>query len=186
MAKKELDWGTVADPVTGPAKVRLRDGGYVSFRDLVQKSMAKQEAAAEHQALMKAEEPLRKSKLLERMVNRQPIKVMGPIKNPTESIGGIQMDEEDDGFYANVRKSGDPSERTANSSFVEVMEVIPAGTELTFHHLNKTLNQWIFKSQKGKEYAIYTSPVVVFQGKQIQNPGFWGLLYSTDLILGDE
>lgn len=182
MSKKELDWSSIADPVTGPAKVRLRDGGYLSFRDMIQQNVAKQEAAKQQMEIMKAEEPMRKSQLLTRMVNRESIRVTAGFQNPTESLGGIQTDEEDDGFYSNTRKSGDGSERTANSSFQEVMEYIPNGVELTFKNLNKTLNQWVFKGSNGKEYAIYTSPTVIFQGRTIPNPGFWGLLYKTDIL----
>ena len=132
-------------------------------------NMKKSEEAAQWRADV---EPMLKAELIQHMVNRKEITVMLPINNPTEGIPG-QGEDDDDGFY-NMSKS------SSITGFEEIMEVIPAGTKLQFHSWDKVLGQWIFKSEN-KEYAIYDKPLIMFQQKQLENPGFFGLLYNTNI-----
>lgn len=148
-----------------------------TMREKFEKAHGERVAAEQQQALVKAQEPLLKSVLLDYLVNRKPIEVLHPFQNATESLGGITRDEEDDGFYQ-VQKS----ETSAFTKFEETMETIPRGEKLVFKSMDKTLQQWIFKGlESKKEYAIYYNPVILFREQQIKNPGFYGLLYATDL-----
>lgn len=185
MSGKQLDWGAIAN-VNFDDK-RRKTLGIQTGREAFAKAyenMAKAEAAMSKRA---ESEPILKAGLIEKMVNRQPILVMQPINNPTEAIPGLEKSnsEDDDGFY-NTSPSMS-AERTANAKFEEVMEVIPRGTELVYKSWDKQMGQWIFKGSNGKEYAIYDKSVIIYKGSAIENPGFYGLLFSTNLVdlLGD-
>lgn len=186
MSGKQLNWGAIAN-VNFDDK-RRKTLGIKTGREAFQKAhedLAKAEAAL---ARRKEVEPMLKSALLDKMVNRQPITVLQPINNPTESIPGLEKsgsDDDDDGFY-NTSPSMS-AERTVNARFEETMQVIPRGTELVYKAWDKQMGQWIFKGNNGKEYAIYDKSVIIFKGQSIENPGFYGLLFSTNLVdlLGD-
>lgn len=178
---KTLDWSKVASTLGFDDK-RRKAQGQDTYRERVQKSLASYEESMAAEEFRKSQEPLLKSVLLDHMVNRKPITVMKSIHNPTESLGGVvDNGEEDDGFYYNPGR-GDKAQSTANAKFQEVMETIPAGTQLVFKSMDKVMGQWIFKGSNGREYAVYDKPTVMFQGQSIQNPGFFGLLYNTHLI----
>jgi hypothetical protein len=133
--------------------------------------------AEDHKAWRAEAEPLLKAHLLDHMVNGKPIMVLAPIKNPTESLNGVDsVDEDDDGFYSNVKKS-----ETFNSKYIETIQTIPVGTQLFYKSWEKSLGQWIFKDTTGKEFAIYDKPQIMFQGRLIENPGFFGLLHNTNI-----
>lgn len=153
---------------------RRRNNGQTTGKELFSKAVKQMESAEQIKEWREEIEPLMKSHLLDHMVNKKPIKVLTPIKNPTEGIAG-QKDEDDDGFYAS--KSS-----TSVGSFEEFMETIPSGSELIYKSWNKSLGQWIFQdTDSGREYAIYEQPKVMFQGRQIENPGFFGLLHNTNI-----
>ena len=174
-----FDWSKIAKPNFDDE--RRKKHGLKTGKQLFQESYQKLEKAEEAKARREAVEPLLKSQLIDHMVNRKPIQVLSPITNPTETINGLvdASEDEDDGFYA-MNKS---AATNANVSFVEVMETIPAGTQLIYKSWDKQLGQWIFKGSNGKEYAIYDQPLVMFQGSMIENPGFFGLLHQTNLKL---
>src|SRR5581483_6699144 len=173
---KTLDWNAVA-------RVNFDDNrrkatGSTTYKEQVAKGLEtlrkSQEALKRRQEI----EPILKSLLVDHMVNRRPIKVENPIQNPTETLGGLQKGEEDDGFY----HSGASPNSENLGSFQEVMETIPAGTELVFKAWDKQMGQWIFKSNNGNEYAIYEKSVIIFNGNAIENPGLYGLLFNTHLV----
>lgn len=183
---KQIDWNSTA-------KVNFDDNrrkaqGLLTGKELFAKAHERLQQAEEALAQRRATEPLLRKALFDRMVTKEPIRVLVPIKNPTETIGGItkSQDEEDDGFYMAAPKV--QNEMTAGGKFEEVMETIPAGTELTFKTWDKQLDQFIFKSATGQEYSIYTKNVIIFKESQIENPGLFGLLFNTDLIsaLGED
>lgn len=153
------------------AKLGLKTGRQM-FEESYQQ-MAKAEKASQERAQI---EPLIKAQLLNAMVNRHPIQVVYPIKNPTETIGGASEEDDDDGFYS-INKS----ETSSSATFVETIETIPAGTQLLYKAWDKQMGQWIFTGSNKREYAIYDKPLIMFQNKMIENPGFFGLLHNTNL-----
>lgn len=177
---KVLDWSAIAE-VNFDDRRRAKHG-QKTYRQLTQESLVKHEAQIQAEELRKSQEPLLKNELVVRMVNRQPIKVLAPFHNPTETLGGIAKggDDEDDFYYSGGRSASENA--TANATFQEVMETVPAGIELIFKSWDKQLGQWIFKGSNGREYAIYEKPQVAFQNQVIHNPGLIGLLYNTDII----
>lgn len=180
MAGKVIDWGSMAPPENPNT---LQKGWLERGMTQAYQAMAKQQEAL---AQRKQTEPLLRQALMKAMVTRQPLKVVASFQNPTETLGGIKDDEEDDGFYANqsIRKA----ENAANVTFQIVLETIPAGIELTFKSLNKTLRQFVFQGSNRKEYSIYQDSVLDLFGQATENPGLYGILYCTDLVenLGDE
>lgn len=177
---KTLDWSAIAT-VNFDDK-RRKTQGIMTGKELFAKAHAERERAEAALAQRHAVEPVLRKALLDHMVNRKPIQVLHPINNPTESIGGLakSQDDEDDGFYQNSGPSRS-QEAAMNSKFEEVMETIPAGTSLVFKSWDKQLDQWIFKSANGREYAVYTKGVIIFKGNSIENPGLYGLLFNTDI-----
>lgn len=184
MAGKTLDWNAVAD-VNFDDK-RRKATGSITGRELFKKAFDNMQKAQEAIARRQEVEPLLKNFLIDHMVNRKPIQVMHPITNPTEAIPGLAKSEDDDGFY-NTSPSMSSAERSANARFEETMETIPRGIELVYKSWDKQLGQWLFKGSNGKEYAIYDKSVIIYKGSAIENPGFYGLLFSTNLVdlLGD-
>lgn len=176
---KKLDWGAIAN-VNFDDK-RRKAAGLMTGKELFAKAysdMEKAQAAVQHRQQV---EPILKSELLNRIINKTPITVRQPIKNPTETLGGLNKSEEDDdGFYHGSAKNS--QEGVMNAKFEEVMETIPSGTTLIFKSWDKQLGQFIFKSDKGAEYAIYDKSVIIFKGSSIENPGLYGLLFNTDLV----
>lgn len=177
---KILDWSTIAQ-VNFDEK-RRKSTGITTMRQSFQKAHAQLEKTQQLQARRKELEPILKSKLINYMVSREPIKVLFPIQNPTESLGGLTKADEEDGFYANTSASAAAGGKTASSSFEEVMEVIPAGIELVYKSMDKTLGQFLFKGSNGVEYAIYDKNVILFKGSAMENPGLFGLLFHTNLV----
>ena len=165
-----FDWGNISKANFDDE--RRKKLGLKTGKQLFAEAHDRLQKAKDKQAWRNQVEPLLKAELIQHMVNRKPISVISPIQNPTEGIPGQEEDE--DNFY-NVQKS------SSVGSFVELMETIPAGSELIFKSWDKTLGQWIFKSNTGKEYAIYDKPKVMFKQQAIENPGFFGLLYQTNI-----
>ena len=153
---KVLDWNAMYK-----GSLRGSRGKYGSYRELMEKKAAQVEEfkkAAEHQQMI---EPHLKKGLLDYMVNRKPIKVLAPIQYYTESF--------------------------MQKSFETTLKTVPVGTELVFSHIDKTMGQWIFKSSTGEEVDIYDTPIVTIPGAnrssmQVKNPGFFGLLYNTNIF----
>ncbi|RLG44956.1 MAG: hypothetical protein DRN81_03220 [Thermoproteota archaeon] len=105
-------------------------------------------------------EPFLRKSLLDHMVNRKPITVLVPIQTPSEVL--VKSDW--------------------GAEYQEQMITIPVGTILTYVTLEKSLGQWIFENQKGEEVTIYNTPTITFGKNPMQNPGFYGLLFNTNLI----
>ena len=152
---------------------RRKSNGQTTGKELMAK--ARDQLLSQDQAvsIKKSQVAALKPILLHFMVNKLPITVMKSIQNPTETVGGKTEDE--DNFYHSVQKS-------LNVVFQEVMETIPAGTQLTYHSWDKQIGQWIFKSSTGREYAIYDKDVIMFMGNSMENPGLYGLLFNTNLV----
>ena len=181
MTKRVLDWNSVAN--VNFDDNRRKKHGNMTGKELFAKAHETLQKAEDNATLTKAMEPILKAKLVEYMMARKPLTVLAPFHNPTEALNGIQKSEveEEDDFYYSGGQSRDPSTSTASATFQEVMETIPAGTELVFKSLDKQLGQFIFKGSNGHEYAIYTQPEVMFQNSTIKNPGYFGLLFNTQL-----
>lgn len=176
---KELIWSEVFE---GGFEEKRRAQGFETMSEQIKKARIREAEQQQNEALLKAEEPRLKAILLQHCVNKEPIKVFNTFVNPTETLGGVQkslgVEEEDDGFYYKGPTAENPS---FSAKFEEVMESIPAGTELIFKSYDKQLDKMVFKAQSGQEVEIYTKPLVFFQGKQIKNPGYYGLLYNTSI-----
>lgn len=177
---KTLDWSKLANVNFDDS--RREKLGIMTGKQMFQKAYARMEAQEQQENLRKSIEPHLRQMLLDHMINRKPLKVLMPFQNPTETLGGIAVDEEDDGFYANISKSADSAQRTAKATFETVMETVPNGIELVFKSLDKQLGQWLFKGSNGRDYAIYDHENIRWDKDQIiKNPGFFGLLYNTHL-----
>lgn len=180
---KELDWDHVFE---GNFEDKRRLQGFKPFREHLQEAHKREAQAEQDAALTKAMEPHLKAVLLEFCVSKRPILVKAAFANPTEKLGGLTkslvegQDDEDDGFYYNGGKQAE-NPTSFNASFQEVMETIPAGTELIFKSYDKHLDKMVFRAKTGAEVEIYTKPLVLFQGNQIKNPGYYGLLYQTNV-----
>lgn len=166
-----VDWSK-----TYKGALRGKRGKYNSYAEMLQEQHSKMEEIKKANDDFKRIEPVLRKSLLDHMVNRLPIRVVRPIQYFTEEV--------------------QKSETGAN--FTTGMAVIPGGTELTFLRIDKTMGQWIFKSQDGKEYEIYDTPLVMIPGgagqpsRQVVNSGFYGLLCNTHIYqtvaqaVGDE
>jgi hypothetical protein len=155
---------------------RRKAHGQMTSKELFQKAHERLEAQENQQDFLKKAMPILKQELIKAMTSKTPIILKANIQNATETLGGLTKSEEDDGFYASK-----PSQSQNIGSFQEVMETIPAGTALTFKHLNKSLDQFIFLGDNGEEYAIYTKDRILFQNQPIDNPGLYGLLFNSSL-----
>lgn len=178
---KSIDWNSIA--TVNFDEQRRKKLGIKTGKEAFAKAYENLAKAEEMLARRKEVEPLLKNFLLDHMLNRKPIRVLQAIRNPTEVVsGGLNKSQtdDDDGFY-NTSPSMS-QEASANVSFVEAMETIPAGIDLIFKGLDKQMGQWLFKGSNGKEYAIYDKPMVLFQKQAIENPGFYGLLFQTNLV----
>lgn len=175
---KELDWNAIANVAFDDKRRKATNSP--TMRESFQKAYANLENVQAHQNKKNELLPLLKSRLLSALTSKAPIRVLSRISNPTETLGGLVKSEEDDGFYSNGRKAMDGSQ-TASASFQEAMEVIPAGIDLVFKSLDKTLDQFIFSGSNGEEYAIYTKDAIIFKGSTMENPGLYGLLFHTSL-----
>jgi hypothetical protein len=165
---KTLDWNLVRTPSARELQP--------TYRQKVEEQLAAARQQEENARLFKSHTEALKPMLLDSLVNRKPLKVLAPIHNATETMGGITKSEEDDGFY-----NSSPSESSINATFQEVIETIPTGIELVLKSLNKNLSQWIFKGSNGQEYAVYYTPTIMFRDKVIENPALLGLLHNTNL-----
>ena len=153
---KTVDWNKYAKPPVQPKPA----GKYASFKELLQKSQARQSEQEKAERIFKALRPRLNEKLLDYMINRKPIKVIEPITVLVDSLSKSER-----GGKYNVG-----------------YEQIPTNTELTFVNTQKTLGQWIFKSSDGREYEIYDNPVVMISPSEtIKNPGLLGLLTKTNI-----
>lgn len=176
---KTLDWSAIA--TVNFDDNRRKAQGIMTGKELFAKAHAERERAEAALALRAHVEPLLRKALADHMINRKPIQVLYPINNPTESLGGLaKSQDDDDGFYQNSGSSR-TQEAAASAKYEEVLETIPAGTSLVFKSWDKQLDQWIFKSANGREYAVYTKGVIIFKGNSIENPGLYGLLFNTDI-----
>lgn len=144
---KKIDWSQTYTPkvgvITGGVGSRNKHGSMKESFAKSHEMLREQEKAEE---TLKKAFPIMSNILLQRMVEKRPLTVMRPLPYTTESLGGDE--EEDDGFYANVKKS-------ENAQFKSVTKVIPPGTQLTFVQLEKSMNQLWFKTQTGEEVGIY-------------------------------
>lgn len=175
---KNLDWSAVAN-VNFDEK-RRKATGMLTGKELFAKAHERMRKAEEAVARRAEIEPVLRENLFKHMVNRLPITVQQPINNPTETLGGLNKSEEDDGFYHSSPSKS--AESAASVKFEETLETIPQGTVLVFKSWDKQLGQYIFKSTKGHEYAIYDKSVIIYKGSSIENPGLFGLLFNTDLV----
>lgn len=177
---KTLDWSKIATVNFDDRRRKAR--GQLTSKELFQKCYDNLQKAQDVAEARAQAEPILRNALIEHMVSKQPIKVLQPINNPTETVGGLAKSEEDDGFYFSGGSSSNAnSEAALSAKFIEVMETIPVGTDLVYKGWDRQLGQWLFKGSNGQEYAIYDKPVIMFQGQGIENPGLFGLLYNTSL-----
>ena len=143
---KVVDWSKTHNPKVGTIQRGVNNKNTAgSMKEAFAKShaqLAEQEKANE---TLKKCFPIMKSILLQRMVSKNPLKVMRPLPYTTEVLGG---EADDDGFYNNVSKG-------ENAAFKSITKVLQPGTELTFITLEKSMNQLWFKTQTGEEVGIY-------------------------------
>lgn len=143
---KKIDWSQTYTPKVGNIAGGLGSRNkFGSMKESFQKSHELlQEQRKAEETLQKAF-PIMSNILVQRMVEKRPLIVIRPLPYTTETLG---EDEEDDGFYASVKKS-------ENAQFKSVTKVIPVGTQLTFMQLEKSMNQLWFKTDSGEEIGIY-------------------------------
>lgn len=173
-----INWKEIAQ--MGFDDKRRQAHGMTTGKELFRKAFEQMQEDSLKKAQLENLEAQVKSKLLQAMISRTPFKVLKSFHNATETLNGLTKsndDDDDDGFYSNVGSSSS----TENSKFQETMEVIPAGITLTFKNLEKSLGTLVFKGSDGFEYVIYKDPSIMFKGSQIKNPGYYGLLFNTDL-----
>ncbi len=154
----KLDWNA-----TYKGALRGKRGKYGSYKELMQKNHAEDAERKRQQEVFKKIEPFLRKSLLDRMANRKPIIVKAPLEY----------------YFEEFIKGGLHGVKVSKGT-------IPTGTELTFHQWDKSMGQWIFKSQDGTEYEIYDQEVLTLPGPnntqhQTPNLGFWGLLTRTDI-----
>lgn len=130
------------------------------YRKQMEKAFVNTQLQQEADKRLKDLEPLLKEELMNRMVNHEPIIVLAPIKYHTEI-----MEKSD---YGTKFKVG--------------IAEITRGTQLTFSHLDKTMGQFIFKSSKGEDVAIYAGDTIRVTERDIAvNIGLKGLLMNTNI-----
>lgn len=157
MSKKQVNWNANAKPVHSP---KLVPGQYASYSELLAKAHKREMEVEKANRIYKAISPRLKAKLLDRMINRQPIEVRQPFEVVVEKL----------------------SKSEAGAEFVHGTDVVPKGAQLTFDHIQQTTHQWIFKSEAGAEYEIYDKPqIMVDNGSVVQNAGYFGLMTHTDI-----
>lgn len=147
---KTLDWNkTYKSPVGDIRKGKGATSKYGSMKEGFEKAYAELQDQEKAQDVLRKAMPIMQNILLQRMVEKRPIRVVRPLHYTTEALNGADPDQEDDGFYA-IKKS-----ESFNSSFKSITKVIPPGTELTFMTLEKSMNQMWFKTNSGEEIGIY-------------------------------
>lgn len=174
---KTLDWSRT---YKGNFDDRVRKAhGQTTYKQFCADQRVALAAHQEAQILRKSQEPILKQLLLDCMVNRKPIQVLTPITHFVESTGITKSNQDDEfpDFYNST------SSQHSTPTFRIVEEIIPAGTELIFKSIDKTLGQWIFKGSNEETYAIYSTPVISLEANKPaqENPGFYGLLWNTHL-----
>ena len=162
---KKIDWDR-----TYKGAIRGSRGKYGSYQELLQKAQEQREANEQKQKAFKQLEPKLRKALLDRMIGKETITVLQPFNNVSEKL---------------IQKSN-------SAGFSTVYEQIPAGTKLIYQGWDKTMGQWIFKSQSegalnGTEVAIYDQPILILENgiagpQQTVNTGFYGLLTHTDIF----
>jgi len=148
---KTLDWSkTYKSPVGDIRRGHNNKNKFGSVREAVQAQAHQiQEREKAMENLNKAM-PVLENILLQRMVGHNPIKIVRPLQFTTEILdNGMESQEEDDGFYA-IKKS-----EKFDAKFKSTVRTLRPGTELTFTHLEKSMNQMWFKTQTGEEIGIY-------------------------------
>lgn len=156
---KKIDWNLNPKALSG------NRGKYNSYAEMMQIKQQQADALEKSKERFKTLEPILKKSLLDHMVQRKVIKVLAPITYHTDHL-----------------------EKSENSASFGIREaLIPAGTELIYQSMCKTMGTWLFKSiLDGKEYEIYQSQVLALPGGAsgqytVQNPAFYGLLLSTNI-----
>jgi len=145
-----VDWSkTYSNPLEN-----LKRGKYSSGKEFFQQAYAREEEMRKAQETLQKALPVMQNILVQRMVERRPLKVIRPLQYTTEALNTEAPEDEDD-FYS-VKKS----DNTVNANFKSVVRTIPPGTELTFMNLEKSLNQLWFKTNTGEEVGIYVNEQV--------------------------
>lgn len=155
-----IDWSK-----TYKGAMRGSRGKFGSYAEMLQVQHAKSEEVKKSQEAFRQLEPLLRKSLLDHMVHHRPITVVAPFQYITEELHKSEW---------------------GSASFNLVNKDVPVGTQLTFSHWDKTMGQWIFKSQSGDEIEIYDTPQVQVPGgiggtRMVPNPGFYGLLTRTNI-----
>jgi len=158
---KKIDW---ANMYKAPGKYNPDGTERLTMKAKFAKSYAQQDQIEAQQERVNNMMPLLKKSLLDHLVNRKPIKVVRAFNIVVDAI----------------------AKGNGGSKFHQTREVIPAGEELIFDHLDNMMGQMIFKSAKtGKEYEIYTAETIAMGEGAYQtgekNPGYYGLLLQTSI-----
>lgn len=147
---KVLDWSqTYKSPVGDIRQGKGATSKYGSMKEGFNKAYAQMEEQEKAQAVLKKAMPVMQNILLQRMVEKRPIKIVRPLPYTCETLNNGDTEEDDDGFYA-IKKS-----EKFNASFKSITKVIQPGTVLTFMTLEKSMNQMWFRTDKGEEVGIY-------------------------------
>jgi hypothetical protein len=155
---KHVDWDQFYQ-----APMRGKRGKYDSAKELFQKGREQMLHQEQVTVLLRKMEPFLKKALFDHMVGRKAITVIHPFAYFTEVFEKSQSEND-------------------MGRFREIAKEIPAGTKLTFHRIDKTLKQWIFKSESGAEIEIYDAPTVMFGRNPTRNPAWYGLLHNTNIF----
>lgn len=174
-----IDWNKIAKVNFDDNRRKVTGGS--TMKEKFQKGREQLQAQENRAEFMKKSLPILKNALLMAITSKTPILLKSSVNNPTETLGGISKNEEDE-FPDFYNSSPSMQNDGSNAKFEEVMETIPAGTALIFKSFDKTLDQFIFKGSNGQDYAIYTKDKVAFRGQVIENPGLFGIMYHSDLM----
>jgi hypothetical protein len=146
---RPFDWSKTYKPLVGNIQRGLGSKNTSgSMKESFSKAFSQMEAMEATQELLNKAMPVMQNILLQRMVEKRPIRVVRPLRYTTEAMAG-QTEEEDDGFYA-IKKS-----QSFNAKFQSVTRTIAPGTVLTFLTLEKSMNQMWFRTDRGEEIGIY-------------------------------
>lgn len=128
---KKLDWESLSTPFGSRPLPGAPKQKYASGKERMLKAFADEEANRERMEFIAKAEPGMKAIFTYRLKNRLPIQVVRPL-----------------GFRTSELTKGE------NPRFVDTQKVIPEGTILMPVSIDPTMQEYIFKSQYGEEFAI--------------------------------
>lgn len=129
---KKLDWEALSTPHgSRPLPGMTSKPKYSSGKEMMLKAFAQEDAQRERIEFLQKAEPGMAAVFKYRMINRQNFLVTSPLVFKTSELT-----------------------KGENPRFVDTQQVIQPGTILTPVSIDPTMQEYIFKSQHGEEFAI--------------------------------